>query len=95
MADDPVMCSVCREAAAVRRGLCRPCDVLWADQPCPVEGCRFQQTDDDGCGLAKLYDVKEAIRRWDAGDPIERGCLAMRRAESIKRTRSDGSSRWS
>lgn len=63
----------------------------WSPQTCPVEGCRFEFTDDDGCGLVNLSTVEESIRRWDAGDPIFRGCLAMRRAESsyVRRTFTD------
>lgn len=50
---------------------------------CPVEGCRYEQTDQDGCGLARLITTEESIARWDAGDPIVRGCLASRRGEEV------------
>ena len=55
----------------------------WEEQPCGVEGCRYQMTADDGCGLAKLVSTDESIRAWDAGSPTHRLCLAMQRAESI------------
>lgn len=50
---------------------------------CPVEGCRFEVAEDDGCGLARLMSTPESIAAWDAGDPVVRGCLAMRRAEEV------------
>lgn len=53
---------------------------LWVKQDCPVEGCRYEWTDQDGCGLAKLQTVEQALAQWDAGDPVQRGCLAIRRS---------------
>jgi hypothetical protein len=77
-------CDCCRSVpAAMGDDLCPACREIWTEQPCPVEGCRFEQTDEDGCGLARVQTAQEGIARWDAGCPVQRGCLASRRAESV------------
>ena len=75
----------------------------WEQERCGVEGCRYEITDDDGCGLFRLtmsrgmtarQAVAESARRWDAGNPVERLCLASQRAESIDFTGQPGEGDW-
>jgi hypothetical protein len=60
---------------------CDATDCPWRAERCPIEGCRYEVTDQDGCGLVKVIAWDEFIPRWDRGDPVVRGCLASRRSE--------------
>lgn len=54
----------------------------WTEQACPVEGCRYCETEHDGCGLNRVgIGAAASVALWDAKDPIVHGCLAARRAE--------------